>query len=274
MASNIQIGKYVYGNTDIPLYGKVLACINARKDGASFVTIAGQPDILAQFNGDIIRAQGKVKTLLSNLRFRSVVNEVNVSHGYNVFKIANKDDALTLIAEAGKIVDKMTQRTVEAASIEVGSTDSVTKKTITKKVNTMATKTVSKKAPRLFINPETSKVEPFGAGRPSKLKLANECNAEGKFLDPQAAMAFAQNGGKSEDKLTKAELLDLLRKVRAERDEALAAVETLKSVLAPTNEDSVDADAEDDDLDLDAEEVDADSEGDDDGDEIEASDAE
>ena len=274
MATNTQVGKYLYNNIDMPLYGKVLAFLNERQAGASFVTIAGQPELTKMFNGDIVRTQTKVKTVLSNLRFRSVVNEVNASHGYNVFKIANKDDALTLIAEAGKIVDKMTQRAADVVSND-DKAEIVTKTPKTKKVNTMATKTVTaKKAPRLFVNPETSKIEPFGAGRPSKLKLANECNAEGKFLDPNAALAFAQNGGKSEDKLTKAELLDLLRKVRAERDEALAAVETLKSVIAPTVEDSIDADADEsddecDDLDCEAEAVDADE-----SDEVEASDAE
>ena len=133
-----------------------------------------------------------------------------------------------------------------------------------------APKTATKKAPRLFVNPETSKVEPFGAGRPSKAKLAFECNADGQYLNPQAALAFAQQGGKSEDKLTKAELLDLLRKVRAERDEAIAARDTLAGVLGSLNTASVDAEADSDDgddLDLDAESVDAD-------DEIEATDAE
>ena len=270
MATNTQVGKYLYNNIDMPLYGKVLAFLNERQAGASFVTIAGQPELTKMFNGDIIRTQTKVKTVLSNLRFRSVVNEVNVSHGYNVYKIVNKDDALTLIAEAGKIVDKMTQRAADVVSND-DKAEIVTQTPKTKKVNTMATKTVSKKAPRLFVNPETSKIEPFGAGRPSKLKLANECNAEGKFLDPNAALAFAQNGGKSEDKLTKAELLDLLRKVRAERDAALAAVEAL---TAGTVSDSVDADADEsddecDDLDCEAEAVDADE-----SDEVEAIEAE
>ena len=118
---------------------------------------------------------------------------------------------------------------------------------------------------RLFKNPETSKVEPFGAGRPSKVKLAYECNAEGRLLNPAAAMAFAQQGGKSEDKLTKAELLDLLRKVRAERDAAIAALEAV--IAAPVSGDEADVadtdevSAEDeDDLDLEAEAVDSDEE--------------
>jgi hypothetical protein len=271
MATNTQVGKYLYNNVDMPLYGKVLSFLNTRKDGASFITIAGQKEIISDFNGDVVRSQAKVKTVLSNLRFRSVVNEIQQQHGYTVFKIVNKDEALTLIAEAGKIVNKMTQRSADVATIKSDSADNeVINTPKAKKVNTMATKTVSKKAPRLFVNPETSKVEPFGAGRPSKAKLAFECNADGQYLNPQAALAFAQQGGKSEDKLTKAELLDLLRKVRAERDEAIAARDTLAEVLGGLNTASVDADADSDDgddLDLDAESVDAD-------DEIEATDAE
>lgn len=268
MATNTQIGKYLYSNSDIPMYANVLRFLNERQAGASFVTISGRPELTALFGGDIVRTQTKVKTLLSNLRFRSVVVEAKDKNNIAMYKIANKNDALTLIAEGDKLQDKMVQRSADVANLEIVSVgDKQTNKT--KKVNTMATKNVSKKAPRLFLNPETNAIEAFGVGRPSKLKLANECNADGKFLDPNAALAFAQAGGKSEDKLTKAELLDLLRKVRAERDEALAAVETLKSVIAPSVEDSIDADAdESDDLDLDAEEVDGES------DEIEFADAE
>jgi hypothetical protein len=273
MANNTQIGKYLYSNTDLPLYGKVLSVINESKSGASFVTIAGKQEIVQEFNGDIVRTQGKVKTVLSNLRFRGVANEVNVSHGHNVWRIANKDDALTLIAEAGKIVNKMTQRATDVAAVKSDSVDNEVSNTPkTKKVNTMATKTVSKKAPRLFVNPETSKVEPFGAGRPSKAKLAFECNADGQYLNPQAAMQFAQQGGKSEDKLTKAELIDLLRKVRAERDEAIAARDTLAEVLGEMNKGEVECSEDDDcdELDLDAEAV----EGDEESDEVEATEAE
>jgi len=273
MANNTQIGKYLYSNTDLPLYGKVLSVINENKSGASFVTISGKQEIVQEFNGDIVRTQGKVKTVLSNLRFRGVANEVNVSHGHNVWRIANKDDALTLIAEAGKLVNKMTQRATDVAAVKSDSVDNEVSNTPkTKKVNTMATKTVSKKAPRLFVNPETSKVEPFGAGRPSKAKLAFECNADGQYLNPQAAMQFAQQGGKSEDKLTKAELLDLLRKVRAERDEAIAARDTLAEVLGEMNKGEVDCSEDEacDELDLDAEAV----EGDEESDEVEAADAE
>lgn len=269
MSTNTKIGNFLYTNADLPFYSQVLSILNENPKGASFITVAGKPQIMSQFNNDVARSQQKVKSILSSLRMRSVIFETQQpGSSFSVYKIADKDVALTLISEGGKIVERLVQRTADCANTEKVSAVVSNINTNTKKVNTMATKTASKKAPRLFINPETSKVEPFGAGRPSKAKLAFECNADGQYLNPQAALAFAQQGGKSEDKLTKAELLDLLRKARAERDEALAAVETLKSVIAPSVEDSIDADAdESDDLDLDAEEVD-------DGDEIEFADAE
>jgi len=278
MANNIQIGKYVYSNMDLPMYGKILSFLESRKEGASFVTISGQKELVSDFNGDIIRTQGKVKTALSNLRFRSVINEVAVSHGYTVWKIANKDDALTLIAEAGKIMNKIEKNTEVSQSVKndsvVGSSNSKKEKVIT-----MATVKTAK-APRLFKNPETNKIEAFGAGRPSKVKLAYECNQEGVFLNAANAMAFAQQGGKAEDKMTKTELLDLLRKVRAERDEAIAARDQLAEILGEMNDvekasqdaevaDLEASDENDDDLDLDAEAVDSDEE-----DEVEATEAE
>lgn len=256
--ANIQVGKYLYNTIDLPFTAKVLNVINKRSVGASLVTIADQPEIKADFNGDAGRAQGKVKVALSNLRFRNVIQEVQNGKNTAYFKIFNKDDALTLIAEGAKIVNKMSQGVAEAANI---NTDSAVKSNSkSKKVNTMS----SKKSPRLFLNPETSKVEPFGAGRPSKIKLAYECNTEGQFLNPANAMAFAENGGKTEDKLTKAELLDLLRKVRAERDAALAAVEALTATEDSADDadvadsDEVSADDDSDDLDLEAEAVDSD----------------
>jgi hypothetical protein len=279
MANNTQVGKYVYSNMDLPMYGKILSFLESRKEGASFVTISGQKEMVNAFNGDLNRTQGKVKTALSNLRFRSVIQEVAVSHGYTVWKIANKDDALTLIAEAAKITGKIEQRNAEAVQLVTNDSALVSNNPKKEKVNTMATVKTAK-APRLFKNPETSKIEPFGAGRPSKVKLAYECNAEGQFLNPANAMAFAQQGGKAEDKLTKSELLDLLRKVRAERDEAIAARDQLAEILGEMNEaEKASQDAEvadldasdenDEDLDVEAEAVDSDEE-----DEVEATEAE
>jgi len=270
MANNTQVGKYVYSNMDLPMYGKILSFLESRKEGASFVTISGQKEMVSDFNGDIVRTQGKVKTALSNLRFRSVIQEVAVSHGYTVWKIANKDDALTLIAEAGKIMNKIEKNTEVSQSV---TNDSVVVSTNSKKekVITMATVKTAK-APRLFKNPETNKIEAFGAGRPSKLKLAYECNQEGVFLNSANAMAFAQAGGKTDDKLTKAELLDLVRKVRAERDEAIAARDQLAEILGEMNKaEDVDGSEDEacDELDLDAEAIDSDEE-----DEVEATEAE
>jgi hypothetical protein len=271
MSTNTKIGNFLYTNADLPFYSQVLSILNENPKGASFITVAGKPQIMSQFNNDVARSQQKVKSILSSLRMRSVIFETQQpGSSFSVYKIADKDVALTLISEGGKIVERLVQRTADCANTEKVSAVVSNINTNTKKVNTMATKTATKKAPRLFVNPETSKVEPFGAGRPSKAKLAFESNADGQYLNPQAALAFAQQGGKSEDKLTKAELLDLLRKVRAERDEAIAARDTLAGVLGSLNTASVDAEADSDDgddLDLDAESVDAD-------DEIEATDAE
>ena len=75
------------------------------------------------------------------------------------------------------------------------------------------------------------------------------------MLNPAGALAFAQAGNKSEDKLTKAELIDLLRKVRAERDEALAAVEVLKSAMESAEAEDA---SDNEDLDVEAEAVDSD----------------
>ena len=279
MANNTQVGKYVYSNMDLPMYGKILSFLESRKEGASFVTISGQKEMVSDFNGDIVRTQGKVKTALSNLRFRSVIQEVAVSHGYTVWKIANKDDALTLIAEAAKITGKIEQRNAEAVQLVTNDSALVSNNPKKEKVITMATVKTAK-APRLFKNPETNKIEAFGAGRPSKVKLAYECNQEGVFLNAANAMAFSQQGGKAEDKLTKTELLDLLRKVRVERDEAIAARDQLAEILGERNEtekasqdaevaDLEASDENDDDLDLDAEAVDSDEET-----EVEATEAE
>jgi hypothetical protein len=269
--ANIQVGKYLYNTLELPLVAKVLNVLNKRTAGASLVTIADQPEIKGDFNGDAGRAQGKVKVALSNLRFRNVVQEVQKDKNVAYFKILNKDEALTLIAEGAKMTNKIEQRNAEAVQSVKNDSAVVSNNPKKEKVNTMATVKTAK-APRLFKNPETSKIEPFGAGRPSKLKLAYECNQEGVFLNAANAMAFAQQGGKSEDKLTKAELLDLLRKVRAERDEAIAARDTLAEVLGEMNKGEVDCSEDEacDELDLDAEAV----EGDEESDEVEAADAE
>jgi len=259
--ANVQIGKWLYNTMDIPFTAKVLGVMTKRKNGVAIPTIAEQKEIINDFNGDNFRAMNRVNNVLSTLKLRGVVNSLQKDDGNVVWKVIDNNCALTLITEGGKLTSSMTQRVAATANIQdkaAVSSDNNTKKKDTK---TMTTKTATKKAPRLFINPETNTVQPFGAGRPSKAKIALECNAEGKYLDAVAAAAFLQNGGKSEDKLTKTELLDLLRKVRAERDAALAAVEIMKaaSVEAEQAETENDEDVEDDDnLDVEAEQVDAD----------------
>lgn len=259
--ANVQIGKWLYNTMDIPFTAKVLGVMTKRKNGVAIPTIVEQKEIINDFNGDNFRAMNRVNNTLSTLKLRGVVNSLQKDDGSVVWKVIDTDCALTLITEGGKLTSSMTQRVAATANTQdkaAVSSDNNTKKKDTK---TMTTKTATKKAPRLFINPETNTVQPFGAGRPSKAKIALECNAEGKYLDAVAAAAFLQNGGKSEDKLTKTELLDLLRKVRAERDAALAAVEIMKAASAEAEqaETENDEDVEDDDnLDVEAEQVDAD----------------
>ena len=255
--ANIQVGKYLYNTIDLPFTAKVLKVLNKRTNGASLVTIVDQPEIKADFNGDAGRTQGKVKVALSNLRFRNVIQEVQNGKNTVYFKILNKDDALTLIAEGAKIVEGMATRTVQVADdVKVVSNSK------NKKVNTMATKNV--KAPRMFLNPETNVAEAFGIGRPSKVKLAFECDAAGKLLNPEAAAAINANGGKSDDKLTKAELVKMVAELRAQvreiteqRDQLAEIVGGLTADDAEVSEDAeVSADDDgDDDLDLDAESV-------------------
>lgn len=257
--ANIQVGKYLYNTTELAFTAKVLNVLNKRVSGASFVTIANLSEIKSDFGGDSDRAQTKVKTTLRNLRMRNVIAEVQNGDRVSMFKILNKDEALTLIAEGAKIVEKLTQHVADAADItDVSAVKSNSK---SKKVNVMSKSTKVAKSPRLFLNPESSKVEPFGAGRPSKLKIACEVNADGKYLNPQAAAAFLENGGKAEDKMTKAELLDMLRKVRAERDAAIAVVEALTATeVSADDADAVDMSDDSDvdyDLELEAEAVDS-----------------
>ena len=265
--ANVQVGKYLYNTIDLPFTAKVLKVLNKRTNGASLVTIADQAEIKADFNGDAGRTQAKVKIALSNLRFRNVIQEVQKDKNAAYFKIMNKDEALTLIAEGAKIVEGMATRTVQVADdVKVVSNSK------NKKVNTMATKNV--KAPRMFLNPETNVAEVFGIGRPSKVKLAFECDAAGTLFYPEAAAAINANGGKSDDKLTKAELVKMVAELRAQvreiteqRDQLAEIVSGLTADDAEVSEDaevSADDDAEvsedaevsaDDDLDLDAESV-------------------
>ena len=243
--SNVKIGNFLYSSQDLPFAGKVLNALNARKSGASMLAIAQLPEITSDFNGDGERAQAKVRVALSNLRMRGVVQEIVSGNGFTLFKISNKDDASLIMQHASNVSDKLSQATAEAATTTVVSAGSKSKQTSTAKVNKMA------KTPRMFKNPETNSVQAFGAGRPSAVKLACECDKDGKYLDPQRAAAFLQNGGKADDKLTKAELLDLLKKVRAERDTAVANLEAVIEAMNAENgetveETSVDAEGAED----------------------------
>lgn len=251
MTNTIKIGDFLYSKSELPMYAKVLTVLTEKRNGASTLAVSKDARILKDFNKDEDRAKAKVEVAVSNLRNRGVVVPVQSKYGI-VLKIANNDAALTLIAEGGKVVEGIAARTVQASDdVKVVSNSK------TKKVNTMATKNV--KTPRMFLNPETNAVEAFGIGRPSKVKLAFECDATGKLLNPEAAAAISANGGKSDDKLTKAELLKIVADLRSQvRDLTEQRDQLAEIVEASTGEaDDVDASESDDDS-LEAEAVETD----------------
>lgn len=249
MTNTIKIGDFLYSKSELPMYAKVLTVLTEKRNGASTLAVAKDARILKDFNKDEERAKVKVEVAVSNLRNRGVVVPVQSKYGM-VLRIANNDAALTLIAEGGKVVEGIAARTVQAG-------DDTKVVSNSKKVNKMATKT---KTPRTFINPETNAVEAFGIGRPSKVKLAFECDATGKLLNPEAAAAIAANGGKSDDKLTKAELLKVVADLRSQvRDLTEQRDQLAEIVEASTGEaDDVDANDDSDEIGVEAEAVETD----------------
>lgn len=229
--ANVKIGEYLYNALDLPFTGKVLKLLSKRKSGASALWLAEQPEIKQEFGDDEGRAQAKVRVSLRNLESRKVVQEVQ-SKFSSLYKISSTDLANQVISEAAKIVERYSQ-VADNASVNVKSA-SVSKSSNSKE------KVMSKvKAVRLFKNPETSKIEPFGVGRPSALKIAYECNSEGNFLDAAKALAFASvSGVKSEDKMTKDELRKVIADLRGQLSDAKEEIEALRQVVANTAEGS------------------------------------
>ena len=252
---NVKIGQFLYSVSELPMYSKVLSVIGSRASGASALVIAKDASILKDFGRNEERAQVKVNVAVSNLRSRGVIVPVMGKYG-EVLRIADTVSAKALIEEATKVSDKLAASMVQAA-------ESVNDSNSNKKVNKMAsTKTV--KVPRTWLNPETNAVEAFGIGRPSKMKLAFECDATGKFLNPEAAAAIKQNGGKSDDKLTKAELLAVVADLRKQIAEVTEQRDQLAEIVAAESDVSGDEDSDEltaeerDELELDAEAVDSD----------------
>ena len=252
--ANIQVGKYLYNREEMPMLAKVLKVLASHKNGWPTIKIAETPEILALYGHDSGRALQRVNVALSNLRFRKVVSAVS-QNSNDYWQIVAKDEAKEIVEKGLEIAKVIQAKCANVPEVKVISEDSEVsvKSNKTKKVSTMSN--TPAKTAKLFLNPETNKVEPFGAGRPSKLKLAFACNAEGKYLNPQLAASFVQNGGKSDDKLTKDELVRLVAQLRAKNDELTAKVndltvensamrETLESMLP--DEDSEDAETDED----------------------------
>lgn len=260
MATNVQIGKYLYNRQEMGNYGKLLGFLTNAKNGAHLKRIVANDEIVKAFGGDESRAQVRVSTMLRTLKMRNIVADIERADGV-VFKIANEKDAAEIIQFVSDNENSLVQRTAEAAKVTKDSADvSETNNTnVSKEKKKMSTKT---KTVRMFRDPTDNTVKPFGIGRPSKAKMACEVAADGKYLDPQAAAAFLANGAKADDKLTKTELLKIVAELRAENEllrsqgEQLAAIvaglegspvtetvdETVQAEVTETAEDSVDAD--------------------------------
>lgn len=245
---NVKIGQFLYSVSELPMYSKVLSVIGNRASGASVLAIAKDASILKDFGRNEERAQVKVNVAVSNLRSRGVIVPIRGKYG-EVLKIADTVSAKALIEEATKVSDKLAASMVQAA-------ESVNDSNSKKKVNKMAS-TKTNKVPRTWLNPETNAVEVFGIGRPSKIKLAFECDATGKFLNPEAAAAITSNGGKTDDKLTKAELLAVVADLRKQVAELTEQRDQLAEIVEASVSEADDSD-DTDEIGVDAEAVDSD----------------
>jgi hypothetical protein len=241
--SNVQVGRYLYKREELPMCAKVLAVLASHKNGISVHKVTENAEILAVFGNDRPRTIQRVGLVLNNLRFRRVVS-MTLVNGEEVWNTANVAEANEIIAKGKEIALIIKEKCANVKETTVVSeTNEVSNSS--KKVKNMTTVTKATKAPKLFLNPETNKVEPFGPGRPSKVKTACACNAEGKYLNPQLAAAFLQNGGKTDDKLTKDELVNLVRQLRAEVETLNGQKEALeKALVSALNPEPAQSDAE------------------------------
>lgn len=230
--ANVQIGKYLYGREEMPMAARILQVLSVHKAGWPAIKIAENAEILAIFGNDRPRTLQRVGVTLANLRFRKVISMVSQG-GADLWKVDNQGDASEIMKKGLEIAAIIQTKCAEVKETMVVSetNDSSNKANKASKVKNMSTVTKATKAPKLFLNPETNKVEPFGAGRPSKVKTACACDTEGKYLNPQLATAFLQNGGKADDKLTKDELVNLVKNLRAEVADLTAQKEALETAL-------------------------------------------
>ena len=230
--ANVQIGKYLYGREEMPMAARILQVLSVHKAGWPAIKIAENAEILAIFGNDRPRTLQRVGVTLANLRFRKVISMVSQG-GADLWKVDNQGDASEIMKKGLEISAIIQTKCAEVKETMVVSetNDGSNKANKANKVKNMSTVTKATKAPKLFLNPETDKVEPFGAGRPSKVKTACACDAEGKYLNPQLATAFLQNGGKADDKLTKDELMNLVKNLRAEVADLTAQKNSLAEAL-------------------------------------------
>ena len=240
--NNVQAGKYLYNKMDLPLIGKILNALTKHDNGVTFSKLAMTPEIMKDFQNDFDRSQTKVKASLSGLRFRSVVSEIKGLDHSVTYRILDKNSANELIKASDEYVNLIQQKSSDVAEsvVEVEVSKPVSKTAnILKDKKKMSTKVV--KLSRLFMNMETNKVQEFGLGRPSKEKLACECDKEGKLLNPLAFAEVAKGFVKtvkdnSIDKMLKPDLIvkvkalmQELETVKAERDQWAAIAQSFES---------------------------------------------
>lgn len=258
--SNTKVGNFLYSRNDLPMYAKTLKSIGRSDGGVSLVQIAKSPEILKDFNNDEMRARTKAGVIVANLRMRRVIAEFRASGGETIYRIINKAEALELIKNASEVQSKVAELTVSSQSVKVTENKAVSAKTEKK---AMATKD---KVVKMFKNPQTGEIMPFGVGRPSAVKIAFECNSEGLLKYPAKAAAFIQNGEKDDSKLSKSELLDLVRLLRAQNDALTSMVKSLTEVDSVEDSEGSDESDESEDADEDDDSIEDSDESDDDSD--------
>lgn len=207
------VGRYLYNRSEMPSYGRVMqVMLDAKGKGLTIKQIAKDEQISRFYGQDPVRVEGKVAVTLRVLSFRSVVKD----NGDKLFTIANVDDAKGIIAVGNEFTKGLEEK---AASLEQfkGSASVIVNNKVNGEKKMATTKKV--KVSRMYLNAETNEVCEFGPGRPSKAKLASECDLEGKLKDPAAFAALATvkvDADAEFKKLSKAEIVEMVKSLRSQ----------------------------------------------------------
>jgi hypothetical protein len=241
MSNVIKIGERLIGEQNISEYKGILDCLLKCENGASVVGITSSI-------GLDVAGISDVKRSLRNLQAFGWVEDKKNQYGASVYMVADSEKVSEFMSVVGEVAPKVAPNK-RKGSAKVGKK--------------MSEKVVSKKVGRFFLN-GSREVEGFKPGRPSNAQIASECDMNGKLMNPAAFAALEANGGKPDDKLKKAELLELLKKLRSENAELKISVAVLVKMIDDNSEVcDADSDSEVCDADSDSEVCDADSDSDD-----------